>query len=84
MQFLVQLALATGFSFYPSLGDTPHSRIDPRIEAAIDKGPIYELIVTCNQGTAILSYSKIEKLFCTAYSGCMRGQSLAIKEACRE
>lgn len=85
MLSLVQaVVLAAGFSFYPSFGDRPHPHVDPRVEAAIDKGPIYELIVSCGEGTAMLSYSKVEKLFCTAYSGCMAGQSLAITEACRE
>lgn len=85
MLTLVQLAvLALGFSFYPSFGDEPSPHIDQRVEAAIDKGPIYEIIVSCGEGTAILSYSKVEKLFCTAYGGCMAGQSLAISEACRE
>lgn len=84
MLSLLQAAVAAGFSFYPALGDLPNANMDPRIEAAIDKGTIYELVVTCNDGTAILSYSKVERLFCTAYSGCMSGQASAISEACRE
>lgn len=40
------------------------------IEAITDRGLIAELIVRCNEGVVVLSYSKTERLFCTPKNGC--------------
>ncbi len=82
LQALYALTVATGFSLYPAYGDRGHSPVDPRLEAAIDKGPIYELIISCDEGSAILSYSKVERLFCTAYRGCTTNSAKAMARAC--
>lgn len=76
------LAVATGFNLYPAFGDRGHPPVDARLEAAIDKGPIYELVIRCRNGSAILSYSKVERLFCTPYNGCTPSSQRAFARAC--
>lgn len=82
MQSLYALAVITGFSLYPAFGDRGDPPVDPRLEAAIDKGVVYELIVKCDDGSAILSYSKVERLFCTPYHGCTSSFRAAMARAC--
>ena len=82
LQVAYVLAVATGFSLYPAFGDRGYPPIDPRIEAAIDKGLIYEIIIGCGNGTAIVSYSKVERLFCTLHDGCMPSSKQALAYAC--
>ena len=73
MQAALVLAIATaGFTTYPGFGDNvpgvqPRVAIPPqglRIETLVDRGPIVEMIIRCGANTAIISYSKVEKLYC--------------------
>lgn len=61
--------LALSYTAYPGFGDVrppaPAPTARSRVEAMTDKGPIVEMIVRCRAGTAILSYSKIERVFCS-------------------
>ncbi|MCH9765644.1 MAG: hypothetical protein K0U34_06590 [Alphaproteobacteria bacterium] len=82
LQVAYVLAVASGLSLYPAFGDRGSPPVDARLEAAIDKGPIYELIVNCGNGAAIMSYSKVERVFCTPYDGCMPSSRRAIAMAC--
>jgi hypothetical protein len=70
---------ATGvFTEYPGFVD-PASEV----EAVVDRGPILEMIVKCGGGTAILSYSKIEHLYCTPNrSGCFKSFDAAMSSTC--
>ena len=70
---------ATGvFSEYPGFLNS-----DSQVEAIVDRGPILELIVKCGDGTAILSFSKIEHLYCTPNgSGCFRALRSALESTC--
>ena len=83
------LALLTAdFTAYPSFGDrgiaTPRkAERNARIEATIDRGPIVELIVRCPSGTAIISYSKVEKLYCSPKKSCTRQIGRVISDACQ-
>jgi hypothetical protein len=79
---VIAVALASGFTFYPGLGDRAVPQLDGVVEAAIDRGPIYELVVRCNPGTAIISYSKVDKLFCTPKHGCLQELAPAVSRAC--
>ena len=72
------LAFASTFTIYPG----EKSR-EPRIEAMTDRGPIVELIVRCPTGTAIMSYSKLEGLYCTARHTCTSNLGAAIRSGCR-
>jgi hypothetical protein len=71
------IAAAQGFIDYPVFVD-PSSRV----EATIDRGPIVEMIVKCGDGTAIISYSKIEKLYCTPKFKCSAGLNTVLRQTC--
>lgn len=69
---------AASFTEYPSF-----VRPGALVEAIVDRGPIKELIVRCKDGTGILSYSKIEKTYCTPDWRCGPGLDRAIGRLCR-
>ncbi len=71
------LAVAT-FTVYsgPKAADT-------RIEAVTDRGPILELIVRCPQGTAIITYSKVERLYCDPRLVCDTTKEPVVTRSCR-
>ena len=78
--------LTANFTAYPGFGHkgTPTPRKaerDQRVEATIDKGPIVEMIVRCGAGTAIISYSKVEHLFCGPKHDCNRQLTPVIANA---
>ena len=75
--WLVAAAAAGSFVDYPAFLN-PGSRI----EAVLDRGPIAELIVKCPGGTGILSYSKVERLYCTPVRGCTPDLKKAINRTC--
>lgn len=52
------------------------------VETVVDRGPISEIIVRCGRGTAILSFSKVEKRYCTPKSGCFGTLSGAVSATC--
>ncbi len=68
------LALATGVTGTggaSGLTDYPAFRQPgAQVEAIIDRGPIQELIIKCGDGTAIISFSKVEGRFCTPRLHC--------------
>lgn len=78
MTYLAFVALSAPFILYAPPGKTP-----PRIEATIEKGPILEMIVRCSAGTAIISYSKIERLYCGPRGGCERSAAPVVQRVCR-
>ena len=75
--WLVAAAAAGSYVDYPAF-------INPgsRIQAILDRGPITELIVKCPEGTGILSYSKVERVYCTPVRGCTPDLKTAIKKTC--
>lgn len=80
--------LATGFTSYPGFGDRlpvapPAAATSARIEAVTDKGPIVEMIVKCRNGTAIISYSKIERVYCSPRLACKRDLGAVVGDSCR-
>ena len=91
MQTAMILALATaGFTTYPGFGDTA-SPVMPRpttsipalkIEALVDRGPIVEMIIRCGAHTAIISYSKVEKLYCTPKMACNSALDKTLAATC--
>ena len=79
--------LTANFTAYPSFGDrgitTPRkAERNARIEATVDRGPIVELIVRCPSGTAIISYSKIERLYCGPKHSCNKQINRVVADAC--
>lgn len=59
------------------------ARQAPRIESTVDRGVFVDLIVTCSGGTAILSYSKVERIFCSSRGQCSPRMESAIEDSCR-
>lgn len=83
------IALVTAnFTAYPGYGDrglaTPKkAERHPQVETTTDKGPIVELIIRCPQGTAIISYSKLERLYCGPKTKCDRQIGQVVSNVCR-
>lgn len=77
------LGLVLAASITSGLTDYPVFR-NPRarVEASIDRGPIVELIVKCRRGNAIVSYSKMERVYCTPRLNCHRSLGVVIAETC--
>lgn len=79
MQLAAVLAVtAATFTIYPGV-----KAQNPAIEAMIDRGPIVELIVRCPSGTAIISYSKMERRYCGPDLVCDRSMATVVRRACR-
>lgn len=74
---LAALLLAATFITY--LGPNVPDR---RIEAIVDRGPIIELIIRCSVGTAIITYSKPEALYCGPSGACGGNRDQVIRRAC--
>lgn len=53
------------------------------VEAYTDRGPIVELIIRCPVGTGIMSYSKIERLYCSSKHNCSPALRTAAEDTCR-
>lgn len=69
---------ATGFISYPGFAD-PKSRV----ETVTDLGPVLEIVIKCNKGSAIMAYSKVERTFCSAKWTCYRDIERAMAASCR-
>jgi len=74
---LAAVVLAGTFTIY-----TGPALPDQQIEAITDRGPILEMIVRCSRGTAIISYSKLEKLYCDPRLICSASRESVIERAC--
>lgn len=72
------LALTAIFSDYPAF-----IKRAGVIEAYTDRGPIVELIVRCPVGTGIMSYAKIERLYCSSKFKCSANLQPALEDTCR-
>ncbi len=75
------------YTAYPAFGDRsgvqPRAAVSqPRIEATTDRGPIVEMIVRCSKGTAIISYSRIERLYCSPKHACNRSLGTVLAQTC--
>lgn len=85
---LAVAAIATNFTAYPGYGDRniaspPAANSEVRIEATTNRGPIVELIVRCPGGSAIMSYSKTERLYCTPRMRCSKNLQETLAQTCR-
>jgi hypothetical protein len=82
----LSLAASTAANYveYPSFNARPMVNADrARVEAVTDLGPIQELIVKCATGTAIVSYSKIDKMFCGAGNQCSVSLPIMVRKVCK-
>ncbi|MFN0218623.1 MAG: hypothetical protein ACKVP4_07405 [Hyphomicrobium sp.] len=73
----VGFALAAFFTDYPVF-----LKRGVVVEAWTDRGPILELIIRCPVGTGIISYSKIENIYCSSKHGCFPRMQSAVSETC--
>ena len=81
---LITAVLATSLQLSTGLTDYPRAAVGTAVvEAVVDRGPIQELIVRCPAGKAILSYSKVERLFCGRGAGCGRDLPTVVQRVCR-
>ena len=71
------VALTTTFTLYPGFVSSKS-----QIEAIRDLGPVLEVIVRCPVGTGIMSYSKVDRQFCTPDWTCYYDMKPAIKKLC--
>lgn len=74
------LAAATSttvFSDYPGFVDSRSV-----VEAYTDRGPIIEVIIKCSRGSGILTYSKIERLYCSSRHTCFPSLKAAARDTC--
>ena len=84
---LANALLAVNFTTYPALGDRPPAaprevQATAQIEAMVDRGPIVEMIIRCPSGTAIISYSNIERRYCAPNGDCDGDVSRVVTRAC--
>lgn len=80
--------LAANFTAYPAFGNSIAGPGGPlpggaRVEVTTDKGPIIELIVRCPIGTAIISYSKLDRLYCSPRQRCDERIGRVVRDTCR-
>ncbi len=79
MQSIVATAvLVSTFTIYPGSNSGT-----PGVEAITDRGPILEMIVRCPVGTAIITYSKMEGLYCQPSMKCGRDMATVIRRSCK-
>lgn len=76
-------ASAGNFSLYPGFVDP-----DAIVEMTTDKGLIVEVVLRCDRRAdgeiiaGIMTYSKIEKLFCSSKHRCFRDAVEAYEDTC--
>lgn len=75
----IGIALAAIFSDYPAF-----LQRGGVIEAYTDRGPIIELIIRCKTGTGIISYSKIDRKYCSSKMTCSKSRDTAIARTCND
>ncbi len=74
---------ASDFSLYPGFRDR-----DSFVEMTTDKGLIVEIVLRCSrtakgQVTAgIMTYSKVERLYCSSRNRCTRDPIIAADDTC--
>ena len=83
LQALSLAALATSAQPHLPLTDYPaFRRPAARVEAVVDRGLIQELIIKCDGGTAIVSYSKVERLYCGPDARCHARLPVIVARTC--
>ena len=77
MFIFIALGMMTPFTIYPG----GSAGLEP-IEAITDRGPILEMIIRCRNGSAIMSYSKLERLYCSPKLYCSGDRDDIIRRSC--
>jgi len=80
MKLLLLASIGAGniFTFYPGF-------VEPQfdIQAITDKGPVLEMIIACRPGEGIISFSKVERVFCVPDATCYSKIRPAIRQLCK-
>ena len=81
------LIAASALTWYPAFGDGARRapKADPdhaRVEVLSDKGLIVEMVVSCPKGVAMVSFSKVERLFCGPDHTCARDLGDVVRKSC--
>lgn len=74
----VGLVLTAIYSDYPAF-----VKSGGVIEAYTDRGPIIEMIVRCPAGIGIVSYSKVDRRYCSSKLDCFSGLEAAVARTCK-
>jgi hypothetical protein len=87
-ELLAAALVAANLTAYQGFGDRGIGQPgaadrNPSVEATVDRGPIVELILRCPKGTAIVSYAKLERLFCSPRLVCGPQLGPIIARSCR-
>lgn len=76
-------ASASNFTLYPGFVDP-----DAIVEMTTDKGLVVEVVLRCDRKpngqivAGIMTYSKIEKLYCSSKHRCFRDAAAAYEDTC--
>lgn len=76
-------AFAGNFSIYPGFRDR-----NATVEMATDKGLIIEVVLRCERTKSgkvkagIMTYSKVERLYCSSKNRCFRDADAAFEDTC--
>ncbi len=76
-------ATAANFTLYPGFQDR-----DALVEMTTDKGLVIEVVLRCDRRdngeviAGIMTYSKIEKLFCSSKNRCFKTPDPAFEDTC--
>ena len=82
---LVAAAATSNFITYPGFNHPANI-----IEMTTDKGLILEIVLRCGRGangeisSGIMSYSKIERLYCSSRNNCYINAKKAVEETCNQ
>lgn len=74
----VGLVLTALYSDYPAFVGRGGA-----VEATTDRGAVVEFIVRCPAGTGILTYSKMERVYCSSKHRCSAQLEPAVEDTCR-
>jgi hypothetical protein len=67
---------------YPAFGDRVPVPDGRRVEMAHDKGLIVELTVRCGAQVGIITYSKVDRAYCTPTHRCWSDLNRAVQQTC--
>jgi hypothetical protein len=71
------------FRYYPAFTDQSWRASRSGIEMATDKGLVVEFVVRCPKGVGVMTYSKLENVYCSSGHQCMASLDDAIRSTCR-
>ena len=71
------------FIYYPAFRGGTSAQPKGVVEMANDKGLTVELVVRCNGRPGVVTYSKLEHIYCSAKHRCSKALGAAIRDTCR-